>query len=325
VAAVSVSPEPVYAGQQFAIIVKTDIPAQAVHVAIKGKKHLMEGAGTSWHYTTTAAKAGKLSFKVSARNKEGREGKPKASAVTIAKKLAEAVRVATLELKPRKGYAGRKFTFKAETDRPVNKVSLVVGGNRYDMKGSGTKWTLAQKITKPGELQISAMAINKDGVEGAITTALLTVVEKVIAKFKCNKDGTVKNNETGKVRSRFVDNGDGTVTDLCTDLMWSKKPKRVAVTWWEAKDYCKKLNAKKNKGWRLPTLKEMNKLIDKRQRDPALPLRHPFSEVYTFKPYWTKTDSRPPLYVYQMELRRGRKQSASKKRDANVWPVRYTQ
>lgn len=323
VAAVSVSPEQVFIGQQFAIKVKTDIPAQAVQVAIKGKKHPMEGSGTSWHYTTTAAKAGKLSFKVSARNKEGRESKPKASAVTIAKKLAEAVRVATLELKPRKGYAGRKFRFKAETDRPVKKVSLVVGGSRYDMKGSGTKWALTQKITKPGDLQISAMAINEDGVEGAIKTALLTVVEKVIAKFKCNKDGTVTNNETGRVRFRFVDNGDGTVTDLCTDLMWSKQPKREAVTWWEARDYCRQLNDEKYKGWRLPTLREMSKLIDKRQRDPALPVKHPFSEVHTDKAYWTKTDSRPPIYVYQVELSRGRKQSASKKRDANVWPVRY--
>jgi len=325
VTAVSVSSELVFVGQQFAIKVQTNIPADSVRLAIDGKLHIMEGSGTSWHYTTRVDKPGKLDFQVSARNKEGRESKPKASSVDIARKIAETIRVAKLELNPNKGYAGRQFTFKAQTDKPANRVSLIVGGNRYEMKGSGTNWRLTQKILKSGELQVNAIAINNTGDEGAVKTELLTVLERILAEYRCNQDGTVTSHQTGQTRSRFVDNGDGTVTDLCTDLMWLKKPKRVAVTWREAREFCKVLNTKKYKGWRLPTLKEMNKLIDKRQKDPALPLKHPFSEVHTYKPYWTKTDSRPPLYVYQMDMSRGRKQSASKRRNANVWPVRYTQ
>jgi len=325
VTAVSVSSALVFVGQQFAIEAQTNIPADSVRLAIDGKMHIMGGSGTSWHYTTSVDKPGEVNFRVSARNKEGRESKPKASSVTIARKIAETIRVAKLELNPSKGYTGRQFTFKAETDEPANSVFLIVGGNRYEMKGSGKNWRLTQKILKPGELQVNAIAINEAGDEGAVKTALLNVLERVIAEYKCNKDGTVTNNQTGQTRSRFADNGDGTITDLCTDLMWLKQPKRVAVNWREAREFCKELNTKKYKGWRLPTLKEMNKLIDKRQKDPALPLRHPFSEVHTYKPYWTKTDSRPPLYVYQMDLSRGRRQSASKRRNANVWPVRYTQ
>ena len=323
VASILVNPKKVFVGERFSIRVKTDKPAHTVDVEINGRKEAMEGAGTNWRYSTKIDKVGKISFKVSAMNKAGRKGKSIAKSVAIEPKPVKLVAVTALELKPKKVVTGEKFTFKATTDSPAKHVSLVLGDNRYEMSGSGTTWTLTKKVDKPGDIKVSAMAFNADEVEGAIQTTVLIVEEKIISRFKCNKNGTVTDNQTGEIMRRFVDNRDGTVTDRCTDLMWLKEPKRIAVSWQEARSYCKQVKVKKYAGWRLPTIKELNTLIDKRQQNPALPPRHPFSNVYTHKPYWTKTDSRPPLYVYQMELRRGRRQSASKRRNASVWPVRY--
>jgi hypothetical protein len=43
-------------------------------------------------------------------------------------------------------------------------------------------------------------------------------------------------------------------------------------------------------GWRLPTIQELESLIDPSQSNPALPVGHPFSNVQS-SGYWTGTTS----------------------------------
>ncbi len=55
----------------------------------------------------------------------------------------------------------------------------------------------------------------------------------------------------------FVDNGDGTVTDKNTGLMWQQTPPMEGMTWAQAKEYCENLEFGGYSDWRLPTLKEL--------------------------------------------------------------------
>ena len=97
---------------------------------------------------------------------------------------------------------------------------------------------------------------------------------------------------------RFTDNGDGTVADELTGLVWTKDANlpELIKTWQEALDYVKSMNAglEQNFGftdWRLPNYKEFLSLIDRSQNNPALPPGHPFINVDTYiaSGYWSST------------------------------------
>lgn len=59
----------------------------------------------------------------------------------------------------------------------------------------------------------------------------------------------------------FTDNGDGTVTDNNTGLIWLQ-PADEKMTWEEAVVYGQEYEASADEGWRLPTIKELYSLID---------------------------------------------------------------
>ncbi len=66
----------------------------------------------------------------------------------------------------------------------------------------------------------------------------------------------------------FVDNGDGTISDTLTSLMWKKDDSyaeyKYGITWFEAHDYCEMLNDKKFAGyddWRLAGIEESKSLF----------------------------------------------------------------
>lgn len=55
----------------------------------------------------------------------------------------------------------------------------------------------------------------------------------------------------------FVDNGDGTITDVKNGLMWEAKVKEQDVAWQKAADYAQGLNLAGHSDWRLPTADEL--------------------------------------------------------------------
>lgn len=74
-----------------------------------------------------------------------------------------------------------------------------------------------------------------------------------------------KLNEKGNFTNDLVDNGDGTVTDQATGLMWEKKGSKKVTSWYFAKKYVKKLNKKKFAGhndWRIPSIEELYSLLE---------------------------------------------------------------
>ena len=63
----------------------------------------------------------------------------------------------------------------------------------------------------------------------------------------------------------FIDNGDGTITDRATGLMWSKADSGIGMDWEEALAYVQDLNAQAYLGysdWTLPNAKELQSIVD---------------------------------------------------------------
>ena len=89
---------------------------------------------------------------------------------------------------------------------------------------------------------------------------------------------------------RFTDNGDGTVTDIKTMLMWFKDASVLKeYMYMEAVNACTMYPIWSFAGyddWRLPSMPELRSLIDTSQSDPALPPGNPFINVQSYY-YWT--------------------------------------
>jgi|GEM_PF-436104 plastocyanin len=63
----------------------------------------------------------------------------------------------------------------------------------------------------------------------------------------------------------FVDNGDGTITDQATDLMWAQADNGAGVNWEDALAWAQEKNAADHLGhsdWRLPNAKELQSIVD---------------------------------------------------------------
>jgi len=60
----------------------------------------------------------------------------------------------------------------------------------------------------------------------------------------------------------FSDNHDGTVSDAATGLMWARDDSGSGLNWAEALAYCDHLNLAGYSDWRLPTIRELNSIVD---------------------------------------------------------------
>jgi hypothetical protein len=116
---------------------------------------------------------------------------------------------------------------------------------------------------------------------------------------------------------RFVDHGDGTVTDRLTGLIWLQDadcgdPPIVSWSNWQAiLDWVDDFNAGSTGcagyasgtygDWRLPNVRELESVVDYGQSDPALPAGHPFvnvpwdedAQVGTFSSFFMSSSAGP--------------------------------
>ncbi|MHC1725883.1 MAG: DUF1566 domain-containing protein [Syntrophobacteraceae bacterium] len=129
---------------------------------------------------------------------------------------------------------------------------------------------------------------------------------------------------------RFTNNGNGTVTDNLTGLIWKRDANfAVAKTWAEALGECNNLasgssglsDGSQAGDWRLPNLKELLSLIDYGRSYAALPSGHPFS--WDPAPYWSSTTiANDTNSSWTVEFSLGGVGSSTKSDTAAVWPVR---
>jgi streptogramin lyase len=136
---------------------------------------------------------------------------------------------------------------------------------------------------------------------------------------------------------RFTDNGDQTVTDNLTGLIWTKDTGTPTVgtcpggikTWQDALDYVACLNSSNYLGhhdWRLPNANEFYSLVDRSRYNPALPAGHPFANYQTTSKYWTSTtDAGNAAYAGCGDMQYGLVNAFDKSFTIWVWPVRAGQ
>jgi len=62
--------------------------------------------------------------------------------------------------------------------------------------------------------------------------------------------------------NEFVDNGDGTVTDNATGLMWEQADSGSGMDWEDALDYAESATTGGYDDWRLPNIKELQSIVD---------------------------------------------------------------
>lgn len=87
-------------------------------------------------------------------------------------------------------------------------------------------------------------------------------------------------------KPRFVDNGDGTVTDKWTGLMWQKATDRTRRDWSDARDYCEdEVSLAGHHDWRMPSIEELRSIVDETRKDLAIdPVFEAVSDWY-----WSST------------------------------------
>ncbi len=90
---------------------------------------------------------------------------------------------------------------------------------------------------------------------------------------------------------RFYDNGDGTITDNLTGLMWQQDGDASGYIEWEpALSYCSDLDLAGYDDWRLPNRKEMLSLLNfEKEYDSNWLNDSGFADIRNDYPYWSST------------------------------------
>ncbi len=107
------------------------------------------------------------------------------------------------------------------------------------------------------------------------------------------------NTDYGK--NNFIDNNDGTISDLATGLMWQKADDGISRDWEVSLAYAENLDLGNKTDWRLPNVKELQSIVDysrspKTTNSPAIDplfncteIADPDGNTGNYPFYWTGT------------------------------------
>ena len=133
---------------------------------------------------------------------------------------------------------------------------------------------------------------------------LKEMIEKYNFPFQTTNPG-------GRFPRDYVDNGDGTVTDKVTRLVWQKEASSP-VYYWDAHKELEKLNARKSGGhqdWRIPTLEELCSLIDSAKNPQGFytpsAFRNPAAPCWTSDIDEHHAQARYTKFQYAVDFSRG--------------------
>jgi hypothetical protein len=137
-------------------------------------------------------------------------------------------------------------------------------GARVDVtceKGFSKTFGLPGRLSVPrGTCTVKVTRTGYEAFEKTVTVAggKTAQVQVTLREVSSAETGLASSTLSGE---RFVDNGDGTVTDRKYRLVWSKK-NFGGMHWQDAVEYCRKNRAGlPGSGWHLPTIDELRTLI----------------------------------------------------------------
>ncbi|MEF1288711.1 Lcl domain-containing protein [Vibrio sp. M260118] len=90
--------------------------------------------------------------------------------------------------------------------------------------------------------------------------------------------------------NKFVDNGNGTVTDQATSLIWQQGDSQTQVDFPSALAYCEHLDFAERSDWRLPNVKELQSIVDY-SRSPATTNSAAIDPVFSTTPIKSEANS----------------------------------
>jgi len=93
------------------------------------------------------------------------------------------------------------------------------------------------------------------------------------------------------IANHFTDNGDGTITDNLTQLVWQKIPNATLLNWEQAIIYAEGLTIGANSDWRLPNIKELQSLNNELATNPSV--FTPYFSNLGIHNYWSSTTLKP--------------------------------
>lgn len=131
-----------------------------------------------------------------------------------------------------------------------------------------------------GARMLGGVQCENCGSNGKFTsdTAIVRKLEDILKAINPTEKIAVKAPEqaTGE---RFVDNGDGTISDTQeitlpsgkkVRLMWQKEGSANRMEHKDTEEYCKNSNVGGYKDWKMPIVEELESIIDRTKRSPAI-------------------------------------------------------
>ena len=176
-------------------------------------------------------------------------------------------------------------------------------------------------------------------------TVTVTLAAPVASLTKTGQTSSYATGDDGDLQKgvawpspRFTDNGDQTITDNLTGLMWTKNGNApgpagcspgVAKTWQQGLDYAKCLNTNNYLGhndWRLPNRKELRSLANYGQADTSAWLNTQGFNSVQFDWYWSSTTYAVSTgRAWVVNMYDGYVGGGNKTIRSYVWPVRAGQ
>ena len=194
------------------------------------------------------------------------------------------------------------------------------------------KFLTSTSINKHGYIRIKkneAIALKKKGTEKPLFIKL-----KMIALKKFTGKGVLAGNDKNWpiTFSRYIDNGNGTVTDTVTKLIWLKNADCFGSQVWNIamstasklkSGQCDLTDDSQVGDWRLPTQEEWEAMVDLNFSSPALDITYDvlFTSVQS-EYYWSSSIKKIHKTSFYMNLYDGKMHSSGWNHKRNVWLVK---
>lgn len=226
-------------------------------------------------------------------------------------------------------------------------AQLLAGGCPVPGGGAADTTDAADGTTGTGD------ATGDGSGTGEVEGVLELAATGQVTSYAAEDDGALRVGAALADAARFVDNGDGTISDLLSGLMWLKDASCLRthyvdfdndgfanehVTWQRAFEFVQQINAGNmpacaggHNDWRIPNVVEFESLISAEAADPSVWLGTLGFQNVLADDYWTSTTDPDTIetFAYVVVLSDGSVSRLGSKATGGpaitcVWPVRGT-